>query len=407
MMPAIEGCLSRQEDPQRVRVVCFMTDGCVGNDLAACIGNYSGTGYDGRGSAAARAAMVRSGGGSDASEAAVVGALRRLAKQQRSDGRWSFGTSAGASAGNANFGTRNSDVAATSFALLPYLGAGQTHKEGKYKQNMETGLRWLVQQQRTDGDLSGDTADLKMFAHAVATIAVCNAYSMTHDKTLRDAMQRAVDFIVRTQDKSSGGWAAEPGQTPVAWVTVWQIMALRSGYQAFLRIGPETRDKAAAFLEHLLDDAGGCSGKVNSAADSDLALVARLVSRRYLDWEEGGTPAASDGGQLRPVSPAELLARPALQEMLERLSRLGPSNKDAVYNFHVTLLLQNLGDSAWDTWNRQMRGQLVDSQVKSGDEAGSWWQPDDVRAALAGRLLQTALNAMILEVYYRHLPLFQ
>jgi hypothetical protein len=33
MMSAIEGCLSRQEDPERVRVVCFMTDGCVGNDF--------------------------------------------------------------------------------------------------------------------------------------------------------------------------------------------------------------------------------------------------------------------------------------------------------------------------------------------------------------------------------------
>jgi len=89
------------------------------------------------------------------------------------------------------------------------------------------------------------------------------------------------------------------------------------------------------------------------------------------------------------------------------LGQLGPSSKDAVYNLHVTLLLRSLGDSVWDTWNRQMRDRLVNSQTKSGDEAGSWWQPDDVRAAFAGRLFQTALNAMILEVYYLHLPLFQ
>ena len=34
MMKAINSCLARQEDPERVRIVCFMTDGYVGNDMA-------------------------------------------------------------------------------------------------------------------------------------------------------------------------------------------------------------------------------------------------------------------------------------------------------------------------------------------------------------------------------------
>jgi Ca-activated chloride channel homolog len=34
MMKAIEACLAGQNDPQRVRIVCFMTDGYVGNDMA-------------------------------------------------------------------------------------------------------------------------------------------------------------------------------------------------------------------------------------------------------------------------------------------------------------------------------------------------------------------------------------
>ena len=47
-----------------------------------------------------------------------------------------------------------------------------------------------------------------------------------------------------------------------------------------------------------------------------------------------------------------------------------------------------------------MRKQLVDSQIKEGDEAGSWWNPDDVRAAEGGRFFQTAINTLMLEVYY-------
>jgi len=34
MMQAIHACLAGQDDPQRLRVVCFMTDGYVGNDMA-------------------------------------------------------------------------------------------------------------------------------------------------------------------------------------------------------------------------------------------------------------------------------------------------------------------------------------------------------------------------------------
>jgi Ca-activated chloride channel family protein len=34
MMKAIHACLAGQDDPERVRVVCFMTDGYVGNDMA-------------------------------------------------------------------------------------------------------------------------------------------------------------------------------------------------------------------------------------------------------------------------------------------------------------------------------------------------------------------------------------
>lgn len=34
MMKAIHACLAGQDDPQRVRIVCFMTDGYVGNDMA-------------------------------------------------------------------------------------------------------------------------------------------------------------------------------------------------------------------------------------------------------------------------------------------------------------------------------------------------------------------------------------
>ena len=46
-------------------------------------------------------------------------------------------------------------------------------------------------------------------------------------------------------------------------------------------------------------------------------------------------------------------------------------------------------------------------QTQEGDEAGSWWNPKDIHADTGGRLFQTALGAMTLEVYAQYLSLYK
>jgi hypothetical protein len=48
---------------------------------------------------------------------------------------------------------------------------------------------------------------------------------------------------------------------------------------------------------------------------------------------------------------------------------------------------------------------LIASQATSGHEAGSWHFADP-QTSPGGRLCDTTLAIMILEVYYRHLPLY-
>jgi hypothetical protein len=61
---------------------------------------------------------------------------------------------------------------------------------------------------------------------------------------------------------------------------------------------------------------------------------------------------------------------------------------------------------AWAKWNGVMRTALPASQVKSGPEAGSWNSQSDEWGFLYGRLYTTCLSTYMLEVYYRHLPLY-
>jgi hypothetical protein len=65
----------------------------------------------------------------------------------------------------------------------------------------------------------------------------------------------------------------------------------------------------------------------------------------------------------------------------------------------------------WKKWNAVMRDLLVDSQEKAGAERGSWdpigKNPDawGVRNQ-GGRLYVTCLSLYMLEVYYRHMPIY-
>jgi hypothetical protein len=97
------------------------------------------------------------------------------------------------------------------------------------------------------------------------------------------------------------------------------------------------------------------------------------------------------------------------QTLLENL----PDNdvgRDTYYWYYATLAMHNFADADWDTWNRKMRRALIETQVKEGCATGSWdpnqpmtdkWSPN------GGRLMTTSFSALILEVYYRYLPLFK
>ncbi|MBW3598353.1 MAG: hypothetical protein KY475_13910, partial [Planctomycetes bacterium] len=61
----------------------------------------------------------------------------------------------------------------------------------------------------------------------------------------------------------------------------------------------------------------------------------------------------------------------------------------------------------WEKWNEKMRDTLVALQSKDGPTEGSWHLRGDHGAERGGRLYCTSMATMILEVYYRHMPIYQ
>jgi hypothetical protein len=360
------------------------------NDLMAQVGAVTGTGVAGRGEAQ-RGQMVAKYGGNDASEAAVAAALKWFAAHQMPDGGWNFDHRLGPCNGRCGDGGRMTDcrTGATAMALLPFLGAGQTHKVGKYRPVVEKGLYFLTSQMKITnrgGVQCGDLAQGggSMYSHGLASIVLCEAYAMTHDKGLMVPAQLSLNHIMYAQDPVGGGWRYAPRQAGDTSVVGWQLMALKSGHMAYLKVDPNTIVGAVKFLDTVGAESGAFYGYTDPGKGQATTAVG-LLCRMYLGWKK---------------------ENPALQRGVQYLSDSRPSKGNMYYNYYATQVLRQNEGEQWDKWNKEMRDWLVESQDKNGHQTGSWHMKGDHGSDSGGRIYCTSMATMILEVYYRHMPLY-
>ncbi len=219
-----------------------------------------------------------------------------------------------------------------------------------------------------------------MLWQGVATTVLCQAYARTHDKALLAPAQKAVDFICAMQDPTSGGWPDRKEAKPFTVVAAWQILALKNAHMAYLRVPPTVVKKAFGFLTVVQADGGARYGKTSPKDVDDVSTAAGLLCRMYLGWKKDN---------------------PALGRGIVHLGKVGPAKRNIVYIYFAQQAMWHWQGDSWKTWDAALRAPLINAQVTEGDEAGSWFDPHDPRAAGGGRLFQTALSVNMWEVYSR------
>jgi hypothetical protein len=338
-------------------------------------------------------------GASGASEASVKLALEWIAKHQLPDGSWNFNHMLGPGDHRTSGNPGRYDDAvfgATAMALLPFLGVGQTHLDGEYKETIRRGIEFLVKNgEQRNNTLSFFEPQGQMYSHGLATIVLTEAYGMSQDPDLAEPAQQAINFIAYAQDPVGGGWRYVPQQPGDTSVVGWQIMALKSAHMAGLHVDDRTIRGATKFLDSVAGESGSLYGYMRPITldqrwDYKATSAIGLLCRMYLGWDRG---------------------HPGIGRGTEWFESMGPSDGrrvDMYYNYYATQVMFHYGDQRWIAWNERMREFLVSQQDKSeGAERGSWFFPDgDLGAAAGGRLYCTAMAAMTLEVYYRYMPIY-
>ncbi|MFM8633724.1 MAG: prenyltransferase/squalene oxidase repeat-containing protein [Planctomycetia bacterium] len=332
---------------------------------------------------AARTATVKARGGSAASEEAVEKGLAWLASHQAIDGSWQFDLSGCQCHGACrNPGTLDSSTASTAIALLPFLGAGNTHADGPYQQVVSRAIYYLVSRMQPT-PRGGDFCEGTMYGHGVTTLALAEAYGLSGDDMLVPYLRDAIRFIQTAQDQHGGGWRYLPGQAGDTTVTAWQVAALKSASLAGVETPSPTIDGVRRFLDRVQANNGAAYGYRSPQAKPCTSAIG-LLCRMYTGWGP---------------------EHEALHRGAASLARSGPS-ADAVYqNFYLSQVLLQMNHPVWPRWNKKNRDQLVARQSRIGHETGSWFFADPDTAP-GGRLAHTSLAILTLEVYYRLLPIY-
>jgi len=312
---------------------------------------------------------------------------RWLANHQETDGSWSIRKHEGAF-------PEDGKPTVTGLALLAFLDAGHTENDGKYKNVVRAGVNWLITQQAASGRI-GEQDDHEIgwavggaYNHAVAGLALAEAYGMSRNSRTGTAAQRAVEYSIDIQDRKSGGWSSRPEAAPDLATTIWFIMQLNSAKIAGLDVPDNASAKAERFLDSVTTS-GGLAAHRPGGTPTPMTAALGLVGRVLL-----GTPM----DDRNVTAPAELLAKNIPQWGTD----VGAEGGSQFYYWYLgTVGMFLVGGERWPAWEKSLYDMLVMNQRRGGDADGSWDPVGNRDGRRGGRVYATALGRLCYGVMIR------
>ena len=325
-------------------------------------------------------------GGKQSSEAAVIAGLNWLKAHQNDDGSWSD----------------EYKPAMSGLALLCFLGHGELQESADYGVTVKKAIEWLMARgAEFDGRFSltkdgwGDNSGV--YQHGICTYALGEYYSMTQDDRVKDLLTQAVKYVVEGQN-SNGSWSYmyDHGKPADTSVTGWQVQALKAAHLTGLNIPgvDDSLDKSMLYFKDAQREDGGFVYQNNEERYS-MAGIGTLCT--YF-WKQDKDRLVHEG----------------IKYIVDKTKKDFPveykgPKADLYAWYYDTQACLMFGGDAWTRWNHWFQDEIVNNQAKDG----SWPVTPNAagvgdlqnKAAGAGPFYRTTLCVLMLEVFYRYMPI--
>ncbi len=309
-----------------------------------------------------------------AQEAAVAKGLAWLAQAQGRDG--SYGSGNGA----------NKHAGITALAGLAFMQAGNLPGRGKYGENVQKCLDFILASCQESGLIVSDQSHGPMYGHGFATLFLGEVYGMTGDENVKEKLQRAVRLIQKTQNHE-GGWRYQPVPYDAdISVTITQVMALRAARDAGIKVEKDVIDNAIKYVRACRNPDGGYSYMANSGGGggSGFARTAAGIATLFYAGIYEGEEISSGLNYLKQFSAGRGAG--------------GGAEAEGHYfygNYYAVQAMFLAGGDYWATFYPAIRDQLIARQASNGGWRGE-----------AGNDYGAAMALIILQMPNRYLPVY-
>ena len=322
---------------------------------------------------AARPNQVRGDEITPAQQRAVENGLAYLASRHQKDG--SFGGYG--SGGHAGI---------TALAGLAFMSAGNLPGRGKYGENVQRCLDFILKSSQQSGLISSDNSHGSMYGHGFSTLFLGEIYGMTHDEQVKEKLQKAVRLIQKTQNRE-GGWRYSPAPNDAdISVTITEIMGLRAARDAGIKVEKDVIDAAVRYVRRCQNSDGGFSYMAGQGSGSGFPRSAAGVASLYYAGIFEGNDIKRGLEYLKKFIPAT------------RNDRFGAESGGFYFygHYYCVQAMFLAGGEYWEAYYPAIRDELI---AKQNQTTGSW-------TGEAGEDYATAMALIILQMPNRYLPVF-
>lgn len=304
--------------------------------------------------------------------AAVDRGLAFLASRQQSDGSFGQQDAYGARSG------------ITALAGIAFMSAGNLPGRGKYGQNVERAVTFLLNNAQESGLLASEQAHGVMYSHGFATLFLAEVYGMTGDERVKERLQKAVRLIQRTQN-SEGGWRYTPAPVDAdISVTIAQVMALRAARDAGIKVDKEVIDQAVEYVRKCQNPDGGFSYQARSGGMMGGSAFPRSAAGVATLYYAG----IYEGDEIRRGVAYLLRFQPGKGQQEQGHYYYG--------HYYAVQAMFMTGGESWGRWFPSIRDELIRRQNRG---SGAW--TGDISEEYA-----TAMALIVLQMPNRYLPVF-